>query len=302
MIKEKVIVDTDPGVDDATALTILMFNDKVDIKLITTTAGNVGIGTTTKNALFLVEKFNKNIPIAVGADKPLNKPCHYASNIHGIGGLGGFTDITVTHSPISEDAVDSMYKVIKENPNEITILELAPHTNLAMLFKKHPDAIKLIKQIIFEGGSPYGKENVKPHISFNISFDPDAANMVINSKVKKTLVPSELGRYIAPFSSEQVEIIKNTNKTGEFLAKMFEGYKSKYILNSTETNDLGAIMYFLYPEIFTTYNCNIKVDTTTQLGKTTITETNGGLITFVESTDKDKFFELFLTNLKNINI
>ena len=61
-------------------------------------------------------------------------------------------------------------------------------------------------------------------------------------------------------------------------------------------------MYFLYPEIFTTYNCNIKVDTTTQLGKTTITETNGGLTTFVESTDKDKFFELFLTNLKNINI
>lgn len=298
MTKEKIIIDTDPGCDDATGIALLLNNDKVDIKLITTSAGILDIDSTTRNLLYLLERFNKQIPVYKGTSSPLFRKANYVPNIQGKYGLGGFIPPIVSRKAGNGDSIDAMYKVIKENPHEITILELAPQTNLARLFLKYPDSENLIKQIIFEGGSPYGKENVKPHISFNISFDPESAKIVMETKTKKTIVPSELGRYYVPFNKEQVEEIKNTNKTGEFFATMYTGYKSRYI-PFTETNDVTACMYLLYPEIYTTNLCSIKVDTMETPGKTIITE-NAGDITFVSGVDKEKFYKLFMENLKRI--
>jgi len=301
MKRDKIIIDTDPGVDDSVAITIAMFNKNLDIKLITTTAGNVGLKTTTRNAMFLLEKFNKNIPVASGAEKPLFRNAKNAINVHGKEGLGEYIpEDKRKFKKLRTPAVDAMYKVITENPHEITILEIGPHTNVAQLFIKYPDSINLIKQIIFEGGSPYGKENVKPHISFNISFDPEAADIVMRSNIKKTMIPSEIGRYIVPFSKTQVEEIKNLNSTGEFFATMFEGYLSPETQNVTETNDLSALMYLLYPQIFKTYKCYISVNTTDAPGKTIITENENGIINFVEDVDKFAFFNMFIENLKNI--
>lgn len=300
MKKNNIIIDTDPGVDDATALIIAMFNRNLDIKLITTTAGNVGIETTTRNALFLVEKFNKNIPVCKGAEKPLNRISKNASFIHGKEGLGLLRPTTPKILPCKEEAADKMFEIIKQNAGNITIIELAPQTNLGLLFTRHPEAEDMINEIIFEGGSPYGKEGIKPHVSFNISFDPEAANIVMNTKIKKTIVPSEIGRYISYFSKDQVEIIRKTNKTGEFLATMFDGYKSDTVIDATETNDLSAIIYYLYPQIFKTYNCDISVDLIENPGKTIIKENPNGNITFVNSVDKDLFFNKFMENLKNI--
>mgnify|MGYP001052108828 CR=1 FL=1 len=300
MKKNNIIIDTDPGVDDATALIIAMFNRNLDIKLITTTAGNVGIETTTRNALFLVEKFNKNIPVCKGAEKPLNRISKNASFIHGKEGLGLLRPTTPKILPCKEEAADKMFEIIKQNAGNITIIELAPQTNLGLLFTRHPEAEDMINEIIFEGGSPYGKEGIKPHVSFNISFDPEAANIVMNTKIKKTIVPSEIGRYISYFSKDQVEIIRKTNKTGEFLATMFDGYKSDTVIDATETNDLSAIIYYLYPQIFKTYNCDISVDLIENPGKTIIKENPNGNITFVNTVDKVLFFNKFMENLKNI--
>ena len=128
----------------------------------------------------------------------------------------------------------------------------------------------------------------------------EAADIVMKTKIPKTIVPSEIGRYFAYFSSKQVDKIRKTNKTGEFFAEMFEGYKSKYIMDATETNDLSAIMYLIYPEIFTTYKCSISVDLDTMPGKTEIYETPNGNITFVENVNRKEFFKLFMQSLKAI--
>lgn len=302
MKKTNIIIDTDPGVDDATAILVALFNETLDVKLITTTAGNVGIDTTTRNALFLVEKFHKNIPVCKGAEKPLVRKIKNASLIHGINGLGAFVPTSPNLLCCKENAVDKMFEVIKKYKNDITIVELAPQTNLGLLFKKYPEAKQMISNIIFEGGSPYGKENISPHISFNISCDPEAADIVLKTNIPKTIVPSEIGRYKAYFSDEQVEIIKNTNNAGKFLAKMFEGYKSKYIMDATETNDLSAIMFLLYPEIFETYNCDINVDLDVLPGRTFVHENPNGKIKFVESVDRKMFFQKFMENLKKIEL
>ncbi len=300
MKKTNIIIDTDPGVDDATAITIALFNKNLDTKLITTTSGNVGINTTTRNALYLVERYKKDVPVCKGAEKPLKRISKSASFVHGNDGLGGFVPPKVEKQICDENCIDKMFEIIKQNAGNIKIVELAPQTNLGLLFSKYPQAEDMISEIIFEGGSPYGKQNVKNHISFNISFDPEAADIVMKTKIKKTIVPSEIGRYIAYFSSNQVEQIKSINKTGAFLAKMFEGYKSDAIQKATESNDLCAVMYLLYPQIFSTYKCDIKIDLDEMPGKTIITENENGNVVFVEDVNREKFFELFMENLKNI--
>lgn len=297
----KFIIDTDPGVDDATSLIIAMNNQNFDIKLITTTYGNVDIEKTTKNALFLVEKFGKDIKVAKGSEKPMKRKQKSAIQVHGKDGLGNFQTSTPQSSPL-ENAVYEMYKIIKENPHEITLVELGPQTNLGKLFTTYPECESLVKEIIFEGGSPYGKKGIVPHISFNISCDPEATEIVLNTKIKKTIIPSEMGRYVAPFSQEQIEKIRKVNNTGKMLYSMYQGYKSDCIKKSTETNDLCTIMYILYPEIFSTYNCDITVDTKEMPGRIFVTEKEDGAITFVENVDKEKFFELFIENLKKINL
>jgi len=295
--KRILIIDTDPGVDDATAITIALFSEKFDIKLITTTAGNVGIEKTTRNALYLVDRFNKNIDVCEGSNSPMKRKGKDASIVHGKEGLGKFIPPTLNRQKLQYDAIDKMYEIIKENPYKVTILELGPHTNLGHLFTKYPECKKLVKEIVFEGGSPYGKKGINPHISFNISYDPEAADIVMKTNIKKTIIPSELGRYIAYFTRENVETIKNTNETGKFLANMYEGYINRFGLDITQTNDLGAVIYMLYPEIFDTYNCNIEINTTDMPGKTIITENKNGIITFVENVNRKIFFEKFMENL-----
>ena len=118
--------------------------------------------------------------------------------------------------------------------------------------------------------------------------------------IPKTIIPSELGRYIAYFSKDDVDKIKNTNSTGKFLSEMFEGYINRYGLDITQTNDLCAVMYMLYPEIFESYKCDIVVDTNSVPGKTTITPNKNGLINFVENTNREVFVQKFLENLKQM--
>ena len=298
--KRKLIIDTDPGVDDATALMIALNSEKFDIKLITTTAGNVGIKKTTRNALFLVDYFNKNIPVAVGAKKPLYRKAKNAIVVHGKEGLGGYIPKHIKTKAIKEKAVDQMYKIIKENPHEITLLVLGPHTNIANLFIKYPESKNLIKDIVFEGGSPYGKAGVKPHISFNISYDPEAADIVMKTNIPKTIIPSELGRYVVYFTNKEKEKIANLNESGKILKIMLDGYINRYGLNITQANDLCAVMYMLYPNLFETYRCEIFVDTQELPGKMIIKENNNGIITFVENANKEKFIENFIKNFKKL--
>lgn len=297
--KEKriLIIDTDPGVDDATAITIALFSDKFDIKLITTTGGNVGIEKTTRNALYLTHRFNKNIDVCEGSAFPMKREPKNASIVHGSEGLGRFIPPSFERKKLETNAIDKMYEIIKKYPNQVTLLELAPHTNLGYLFTKYPECKNLVKEIVFEGGSPYGKKGVNPHISFNISYDPEAADIVMKTDIKKTIIPSELGRYIAYFNKENVETIKHTNETGKFLAEMYEGYINRFGLDITQTNDLGAVMYMLYPEIFETYKCDIEVELFDMPGKTIIKENDNGKITFVENVDRNIFFEKFMENL-----
>ena len=158
--KVKCIIDCDPGVDDTAAIALSLYDRIMDIKLITTVNGNLDIETVTRNVLHVLEKFNRtDIPVAKGASKPLGKSMPNAAFIHQKSGLGGYNPPEkVKTKPITKSAVDAMYEIINEYPNEVVILSLGPHTNTGTLIKEHPDVVGKIKHIYCEGCSAYGNK------------------------------------------------------------------------------------------------------------------------------------------------
>ena len=193
MNKRPIIIDTDPGIDDALAIAIALFSDELDVKLITTVAGNVGLDKVTYNALRLLKYFEReDIPVAMGADSPLIRPYEDASNVHGKSGMEGFDFEEPTISAIKENAVDAMRKVIMESAEPVTLVPIAPLTNIALLLKTYPEVKKNIREIVMMGGSA-SRGNKGVMSEFNVALDPEAAHMVFHSGVKLTMVGLDVG-------------------------------------------------------------------------------------------------------------
>ena len=294
MEKIKVIIDTDPGVDDAACLVYAMFDKMLDIKLITTVVGNMKIETATRNTLHLLDKFNVDIDVAKGAPTAMKRISPTAEHIHSKEGLGGYNppDISlVKHKLLKEDAVEAIYKVLKKGDGDIIPLLLGPHTNFGMLFEKHPDIIKKIPKIVFMGGAPYGMPGFPAHISFNVSSDPDAFKIVIDSKIPLVMVPSDMGRDKAHLEENYVYQVRDTNEVGKFLYEMFTKYwEPGYPDKRIATNDTCAYMYLIHPEIFTKELISLSVDTTS--GKTIAKYDNYGHIELVVGVNREKFLEI----------
>ena len=259
--KIKVIIDTDPGVDDAIALMYAMNCGRFDIKLITSAGGNGPIEQITENAIFLTELFNQDIPVAQGAKSPLVRPANYAVGAQGKNGFGKFkyNAKKLKHKPLSLEACDAIYEVLKNSEEKISIIALGPMTNLAKLLQKHPDCKKKIKEIIFESGT---KEKIYgvPYKSFNVGYDPEAAEAVFKSGVKLVMVPMELGHF-AYLNHADIKRFKKTNKIGKIYAKMFAGYRDYHVGDlGAAVHDVCAIYYLSHPELIKTEQGHIEID------------------------------------------
>lgn len=253
-----IIIDTDPGVDDAMAIMNALYSTKVRTLLITCVAGNNPITTIGNNALHIVELCHRKTPVALGATVPLYKKAKYATFAHGKQGLGAYTYKGPYTKPLKEDAVDAMYRTLKENKEKYTtILSIGPMTNIATLIKKYPDCVEYIKEIVFMGGSK--EDETVPYAEFNINFDPDAARIVIDSGIPLVMVPMELGHF-AYFDHDDIALIKNTNKSGKKLAKMFEGYHDNHVgIHGAAVHDSATLFYLTHPKRFKTEKAYIEV-------------------------------------------
>lgn len=305
MKKQKIIIDTDPGVDDTTALIFAINNDNLDIKLISTVSGNIPVSTATRNACFLLDLFNKDIPVIKGAARPLFRPVHHATFLHGVQGLGGYNPPKDTsHKPIKGDVADKMYKIITDNPNEITLFVLGPHTNVAKLIAKYPDVCPLVKQVVFMGGCPYGIEGFPNHDSFNLKCDPEAVEIVLNSGIPLKMLPSHIGRYKVGLSTKEVEKISKTNSVGKFLSVTYKGYLEPNLLaqglHVVATNDASALFCYLYPEMFITKKANLTIDKKDNPGRTYVNFCKNGHMEIVTDVDAKKFKAQFFDTLKKL--
>ena len=264
----KIILDTDPGIDDAVAIAIALFSEELDVKLITTVAGNVSIDKTTKNALNLTSFFNKKVPVAQGAHKPLIRPLEDGSSIHGHSGLDGYEFKDSKENLSEKSAVEAMKELILSSTEPITLVPVGPLTNIALLLTLYPQCKNNIERIVLMGGSASGG-NRTPAAEYNIFADPEAAKIVFESGLKIVMCGLDVTNK-AMITKEDMEEIKALNKTGEMLYSLFKHYRSGSIETGLRMHDSCAIAYLLKPEFFQTKDCFVAVET---LGEYTFGET-----------------------------
>ena len=295
-----VIIDTDPGVDDLIADIMAVFEKRLNILLFTTVSGNVEVDLCTRNLLHILDELNSDIPVAKGADKPLTRDHFDARFIHGKNGTGNYLVKDPKRTVIQDDAVEAMYKTILEHKNDITVILLGPQTNMAKLLIKHPEVKDMISRIIFMGASGYGQKGVKPHISFNISSDPESFKVVLESKIPLTMIPSEIGRG-AHLTESQVEMVKNNKLVGKMMYEMLTGYwEPGYKERIVAMNDSCAIYYLLHPTLFKTKKVDIDLNLTTKPGKTYFNYNARGRVNAVVKMKINKFHKIFFSHLNKI--
>ena len=301
------IIDCDPGVDDAVAISLSLYDSVMDIKLITTVNGNLDLDTVTRNALHILEKFGRtDIPLAKGAEKPMGRSMPNASFIHQKNGMGGYNPPeSVKLKPIETSAVEAMYEVIKKNPKDISIISLGPHTNVGTLIKTHPEVVGMINRIYCEGCSAYGNKIEKTwanYISFNASFDAEALKIVVESGIPITIIPSRMGRELANFNEKEVFAIRELNDVGRFFFEMYNQYwEHNYKDRRIATNDTCAVLALREPKLFKSKKAIIKVDTNEMYGRTNFVFTKNGHIDYVYKLNKKKMHECFFKAIKKLD-
>jgi len=307
MKKIPLIIDTDPGIDDAVAIAIALFSDEVDVKLITTVEGNVNVEKTTLNALRLLSFYNKKVPVAKGFSQPLIRKYQDASDIHGQTGMEGFDfpDYDATNL-VEEHAVEKMRQVLIRSNEPVVIMPIGPLTNIGVLLRMYPEVKQKIKQIVLMGGA-IGRGNRRVYAEFNIGVDPEAAKIVFESGLDIVMAPMDLGPQALVYR-EDSEKIKKMNLVGKMFYSLFKNYRSGSFETGLKMYDSCAIAYLLAPKMFTAQKVYVEVDVQSDLsaGQTYVDLRNflkqKPNVTVLTDLDSKQFKKWFLAAIAKCNI
>ncbi|MFD1124629.1 ribonucleoside hydrolase RihC [Lentilactobacillus raoultii] len=245
----KIVMDTDPGIDDAAALTMALNDPQIEVKLITSVAGNVTVDKTTRNAQKIVRFFNKDVPVAAGAKQPLIKEFEDAARIHGESGMPGYDFPEDLSKPLDKSAVEALRDTIMSSDEKITLVPTGSYTNIALLFSEYPEVKAHIKRIVAMGGS-LGMGNMTSAAEFNVFTDPDAAKIMYHAGIPITMVGLDITMkaLLTPTSLQKLETM---NKTGKMLHDIMihDGDNSA---QGIAMHDVNTIFYLLHPEAIKT--------------------------------------------------
>lgn len=249
MKNRPIIIDTDPGIDDAVAIALAVFSSELDVRLITTVAGNVGLDKTTFNALRLLTYFEQSIPVAQGASEPLLEPFVDASDIHGKTGMEGFDFPDADRSLLlDESAINAMRRVLMESDEKVTIVPIGPLTNIALLLKTYPEVKDRIDRIVMMGGST-ARGNRGVMSEFNVATDPEAAAIVFKSGLPIVMAGLDVGlkALVLPEDSAQLPAM---GKVGIMTHDLFKKYRGGSFATGLKMYDPCAVACLLAPELF----------------------------------------------------
>lgn len=260
-----VVIDCDPGIDDAIALAIALFSPEISVRLVTSVAGNVSIDKTTRNALAIETYLGTTVPVAAGAFGPLLRLPIDASDVHGDEGLGGWAFPEPSDELLSADcAVDALYRTIRMSPDPVTMVCIGPLTNAALLLKVHPDVVGRLGRIVCMGGAISGG-NVTPHAEFNVASDPEAAaitfSMCSSLGIPLTLVPMEIGQKCFVTREDMRRACMYT-VTGKMAWNLYDHYRSSEAIagrDGKEMYDPSTIAFVLRPSMFTVRRATVEV-------------------------------------------
>ncbi|NKB26750.1 MAG: nucleoside hydrolase [Rhodobacteraceae bacterium] len=266
MAARKIIIDTDPGQDDAVAILLALASPEVQVLAITAVAGNVPLDLTQKNARIICELAGRTeVPVYAGCDRPLARDLVTAEHVHGKTGLDG-PDLPDPTMPLTDgDGVDAIIEILRREPaGTVTLCALGPLTNIATAFQRAPDIIERVQQIVLMGGAYFEVGNITPAAEFNIYVDPEAAQAVFASGVDLVIHSLDV-THKALTSRARVEAFRNLGTpVGRAVAEwtdFFERFdKEKYGSEGAPLHDPCVIAYLLQPDLFTGRQINVEVE------------------------------------------
>lgn len=316
MKKRNVILDCDPGHDDAFAMYILLAADNIDLKAVTTASGNQTQEKVYSNAVKLLALANRqDIPVAKGFVKPMKRDLVVALDIHGESGIDGaiLPDIEVKEPEMK--AIDLMAKVIKESDEPVTIVATGPLTNVAIFLLAYPELHHKIELISFMGGACFGG-NWSSTAEFNVYVDPDATSVVVDSKIPTAMFGLDV-TLKAEFFDEDIEKVRAIDSDiGRNFVGILEFFSTKIAqpflapeghIEGQHLHDACAAAYIVHPEMFTMASLNVEVNTNDGMNYAqTVVDYNkksgreeNVLVGF--DLDRPAFVELILQSLKKLS-
>lgn len=271
-MKRKIIIDTDPGQDDAVAILLALASpDELDVIAVVAVAGNVGLAQNAKNALKVVELSGRtDIPVYAGSVRPMRRKLVTAEHVHGATGLDG-PDLPEPKLKLHpEHGVDFLVDTLTAAaPASITLCTLGPLTNIAMALVKAPACVGGIAEIVMMGGAYFEVGNVTPTAEFNIFVDPEAADVVLRSGIKVTMIPLDVTHGVLATRPRLDRIAALGNRAGKAVNQMLSFSErfdlAKYGEPGAPLHDPCVIAYLLKPELFEGRQINITVETHSEL-------------------------------------
>ncbi|MCA8870157.1 MAG: nucleoside hydrolase [Rhodobacteraceae bacterium] len=309
---QKIIIDTDPGQDDAVAILLALASPELEVLGITAVAGNVPLALTERNARMICELAKRpDIPVFAGCAEPLKRKLVTAENVHGKSGLDG-PDLPLPTMPLQDHhAVDFIIETLRQEPvNSVILCPLGPLTNIASALMRAPEIAGRIQQIVLMGGAYFEVGNITPAAEFNIYVDPEAAEIVLKSGVPIVMMPLDVTHQALTTRRRIDAFCAIGRPVADVVAELtgfFERHDmQKYGSEGAPLHDPCVIAFLLQPELFQGRHVNVEVETTSALtlGMTVadwwrVTDRKANA-TFIGSLDADGFYRLLTERIARL--
>ena len=307
---KRIIIDTDPGVDDALAFLLALASPEVQLEALTTTQGNVTLEKATRNALSVLELCHaSHIPVASGSVLPLVQPLLASALVHGESGIGNSQLPEPQTKPLAKHAVDYLIERVLAEPGEISIFPIGPLTNIAMAIRKEPRFANAVKELVIMGGAILEHGNITPQAEFNIYVDPHAAHIVFHSGIPITLIPLDVTHKCLLKQEHVDRLMRIDSPVSRFIRDAMEVYlEASFALGyeGSSLHDPLTLATIIAPELLTLKEYYVDVDFSggVSMGKTFadilhVTKKPANMKVAM-NVRGDDFIELFLQRMEDL--
>ncbi len=263
MKKRKLILDCDPGHDDAIAIMLAGNHPDLELLGLTIEAGNQTLEKTGRNALNVCQYLGIDVPVALGASRPLVRDLQIAEDIHGESGLDGFDFPEPQKTFEARHAVNFIIDTLLKSEERVTLVTTGPMTNVALAMRLEPRILEKIEEVVLMGGS-YGYGNVSPAAEFNILVDPEAAHIVFTSGLKVSMMGLDVTRKVLALPKVVERMEKIDNKASRLFADLMrafnENQRKVFGLQGGPLHDPVTIAYLLEPDLLTMQHVHCEID------------------------------------------
>ena len=308
---KRIIIDTDPGVDDAFTFLLALASPEIQLEALTTTQGNVTVDKATRNALSILELGRaSHIPVAQGSQLPLIQPLRASAVVHGESGIGNSRLPEPQARPIQKHAVDYLIERVLAEPKEISIFPIGPMTNIAMAIRKEPRFAKSVRELVIMGGAIQEGGNMTALAEFNIYVDPHAAHIVFHSGIPITLIPLDVTHKCLLKQEHMDRLVKIKSPVTRFLWDAMEVYLKASLdlgYEGCALHDPLTLATIIAPQLLTLKEYYVDVDISggISMGKTladifNVTQTPANMKVAMDVRGEE-FIELFLQRMESLS-